>query len=411
MKQKSSGINSYRSKLPVYTEKHTEAAYLLGGIGTGNVSVGSRGEFRDWEIFNCSGKNNMIPYTFFAIRVQDEKGKVDTRILESELQPPFTKSHGFTSEEVAGLPRFKRSEMRGGQPFVTVDLIDDVLPVEVVMEAFTPFIPLNAKDSGLPVFRVCYEVRNPSDSPVNVSVAGSLSNAVGFGLESDDGHLINKTIKIGDLQGVEYTREDLPAESTVNGSMFLGTPDMTATIKPRWLIGGWYDAIHDFWDDFVSDGKLDTESCFDAPGNDLYHQHTAPGSVCLSKSISPGEKHVFVFFVSWYFSYRTGGWENQSCKITDGNCETSDLVKNYYTNHFSGAGEVAAYIYEKEQVLEESSRSFERILWESSLPTVVLDAISANCTVIRSNTCFRLADGTLYGWEGCNDDSGCCPGT
>ncbi len=29
-----------------------EVAFLLGGIGTGNVSIGARGEFRDWEIFN-----------------------------------------------------------------------------------------------------------------------------------------------------------------------------------------------------------------------------------------------------------------------------------------------------------------------------------------------------------------------
>ena len=36
----------------------TEAAFLLGGIGTGNVSVGARGELSDWEIFNSPGKGN-----------------------------------------------------------------------------------------------------------------------------------------------------------------------------------------------------------------------------------------------------------------------------------------------------------------------------------------------------------------
>jgi non-lysosomal glucosylceramidase len=35
-----------------YGPEATQAAFLLGGIGTGNVSVGARGEFRDWEIFN-----------------------------------------------------------------------------------------------------------------------------------------------------------------------------------------------------------------------------------------------------------------------------------------------------------------------------------------------------------------------
>src|SRR3954466_4485959 len=30
----------------------TQVAFPLGGIGTGTVSIGGRGELRDWEIFN-----------------------------------------------------------------------------------------------------------------------------------------------------------------------------------------------------------------------------------------------------------------------------------------------------------------------------------------------------------------------
>jgi hypothetical protein len=39
----------------------TQAAFLLGGIGTGNVSLGSRGDLRDWEIFNRSAKGQKLP--------------------------------------------------------------------------------------------------------------------------------------------------------------------------------------------------------------------------------------------------------------------------------------------------------------------------------------------------------------
>ena len=42
-------------------------AFPLGGIGTGNVSLGARGELRDWEIFNRPGKGVELPYTFFAL--------------------------------------------------------------------------------------------------------------------------------------------------------------------------------------------------------------------------------------------------------------------------------------------------------------------------------------------------------
>ena len=55
------------------------AKFLLGGIGTGNISVGARGELRDWEIFNWPGKGQFVPFSFFAIRTREE-GKVKSGI-------------------------------------------------------------------------------------------------------------------------------------------------------------------------------------------------------------------------------------------------------------------------------------------------------------------------------------------
>ena len=41
----------------VFKRDATEVRFLLGGIGTGNFSVNSRGKFLDWEIFNWPSKN------------------------------------------------------------------------------------------------------------------------------------------------------------------------------------------------------------------------------------------------------------------------------------------------------------------------------------------------------------------
>ena len=35
-----------------FDEKAGALTFPLGGIGTGTVSLGARGNFRDWEIFN-----------------------------------------------------------------------------------------------------------------------------------------------------------------------------------------------------------------------------------------------------------------------------------------------------------------------------------------------------------------------
>src|SRR6266581_66315 len=37
-----------------------EVAFPLGGIGTGTVSLGARGELRDWEIFNRPAKRRIL---------------------------------------------------------------------------------------------------------------------------------------------------------------------------------------------------------------------------------------------------------------------------------------------------------------------------------------------------------------
>ena len=62
----------------VLTPEATAAAFPLGGIGTGNVSVGARGELRDWELANAPNKGNTLPYTFFAIRAPAPLGAGDS---------------------------------------------------------------------------------------------------------------------------------------------------------------------------------------------------------------------------------------------------------------------------------------------------------------------------------------------
>jgi uncharacterized protein (DUF608 family) len=97
------------------------AAFPLGGIGTGNVSIGARGELRDWEIFNRPAKNSRLPNTFFALYAQEEGQAAITRVLEGPVQPPYTLSHGYHPGSGVGLPRMASAAMQGEYPFVSID--------------------------------------------------------------------------------------------------------------------------------------------------------------------------------------------------------------------------------------------------------------------------------------------------
>ena len=155
----------------VFKRDATEVRFLLGGIGTGNFSVNSRGKFLDWEIFNWPSKNTKFPLSFFAIRTENkELEKPISKILESRMVPPYTSSHGYLQAELVNLPRMEDSELICEYPFARVNFKDSELPVKVSMEAYTPFIPLNTDDSSIPCAIIRYSVKNVADCPTKVSL-------------------------------------------------------------------------------------------------------------------------------------------------------------------------------------------------------------------------------------------------
>ena len=393
----------------------SEAAFLLGGIGTGNVSVGSRGELRDWEIFNNPSKGTKLPYSFFAIWMREHGQDPVTRVLEAKLRPPFSKSHGFKSHEVAGLPRFDGSAMRGEYPFVRVDLIDEELPVEVTMEAFTPLIPLHADDSGIPGAVVRYAVTNRSKQPLEVSVAGSLANVAGY-----DGFDLFQNVRLVDevvnelreadgAKGVFMRPASLAPDHLRYGNLAILTRDENVTIKKEWLPAAWTDHIQDFWDDFCDDGRLELESRFDAIAGKLHGaRRLKVASVGSYATLAPGERRAFEFVLAWYFPNRPKGWEGEA---RGGSEQITATIRNYFATRWSDAWDAGAYLLSNLKRLEGATRDFHRALFTTSVPAYVLDAVSANITVLRSNTCFRIEDGSFLGWEGCHDQKGCCSGS
>ncbi len=392
---------------PCYPDTATEAAFCLGGIGTGTISVNSRGELIDWEIQNHPDTGNKAYYSFFSIWTCDGEGKKEVKVLEARRRPPYTQARGYHSGTTAGLPRMRSSVMKAEYPFVTVAFEDDSLPVEVRMEAFTPFIPLDADNSGIPGAVLRYYVKNRSGSPVSAAVAGSLLNQVGFhGYDCFDNLLgysggKNQWQKEEGLNGLFLTNTEIPREDLRWGTMALATREASVTAKPEWLKGYWWDHVQDFWDDFADDGRLEEFSKGARPVESVTDDPKV-GSLAVSKEILPGEEECFEFFLTWCFPNRPAGWEPRA----DGK-----TTRNYYSVRFPEAWSAARYLAQNLEELEGKSRLFTRAFFSSTLPDYVLDAVAANITTIRSNTCFRIEDGTFLAWEGCHEKEGSCEGT
>src|ERR1017187_3738513 len=143
-------------------------AFPLGGIGTGTISLGGRGQLRDWEIFNRPDKGNSPKYCFPAIWVQVEGKKPVARVLEAQIEPPYGGPSGLGSNNVPGLPRLASATFTGPYPFASVPFQDDKLPVSVELEAFNPLVPLDVEASGWPIAVLRYRLRNLGAAPAKV---------------------------------------------------------------------------------------------------------------------------------------------------------------------------------------------------------------------------------------------------
>ncbi|MEO8391782.1 MAG: GH116 family glycosyl-hydrolase [Chloroflexota bacterium] len=401
---------------------HTAVTFPLGGIGTGNVSLGARGELIDWEIFNSPAKGNHLPNTFFTIRLQAPNQPPIQRVLEGPLQPPHNGSHGYHPWQHGGLPRFANSTFCGEYPLATVTLEDPKLPVRVELEAFTPLIPLNPEDSGIPCASLTYTVTNLSDQPLAMTLVGSICNPVGGVLfdpfmniaPSLHGRTKNAARSEGSLHGIYMDVDGIEPGDLDYGSVSLVTTHANVTVKPHWLRSGWWDYLQEFWDDLSSDGLL-TDLGYDTPSPD---GRPDTGSLGLVDTLPPGESRRFQFWITWYFPNRRNTWMTQhqiQNAISQRNStpigESTRIIRNHYATRFADSWEVAEYAIREWQRLDADTRKFHSAFFDSTLPRYVLDAVSANIVPVRSNTCFWLEDGRFYGWEGCFDDDGSCAGT
>ena len=72
--------------LRAYEGRQRRAVSLpLGGIGTGSVGFGGRGQFRDWELENHPAKGAIAAGTFLACRVVGAESAPQAFILEGEM--------------------------------------------------------------------------------------------------------------------------------------------------------------------------------------------------------------------------------------------------------------------------------------------------------------------------------------
>ena len=431
-----------------YDQDHlARIALPLGGIGTGTVSLGGRGDLRDWELMNrpakgfIPGRDTRCPPSF-TLYARSEGGDAVARLLEGPLE--YFEYEGASGSPAAnhGLPRFARCSFDAAYPFGRVHLTDDDVPVDVRLEAFNPLIPCDADRSGLPVALLRYVLTNRTDVAVSAAVCGSIPNFIG--MDGTDGACSENRnrYRAGDgYRGLFMASKGVDREAAQWGTMALATTAETVSYRTAWRQAGWGTPLLDFWDEFSAGGVLTDR---EAGNNDR-----PMASLSARVDLAPGETSSVTFVLAWHFPNRytwtpatkedlTVGGDTETAEeddccddaddccdddsdccdddsdCCDGGkvcCDTGDRIGNYYTTRFEDAWDVVEQVIPDLCSLEADTLRFVEAFSGSDLPEVVKEAALFNLSTLRSQTCFRTPDGRFYGWEGCHDAAGCCLGS
>ncbi len=389
-----------------------EIAFPLGGIGTGTVSLGGRGQLRDWEIFNRPAKGKNLPCTFFALWCRPAGGDPVVRILERRLLPPLAADRGLSPWAVSGLPRLEEATFRGTYPIADIAFSDGVLPLEVGLEAFTPFAPFDDRISGTPAAVFLWRLHNRTPRPVDASLVYSQLNPIGYdGVETLRrgrrhpmfGGNVNRWVGEGALRGMQMSRPGLDRDHPGAGTLAIATTWPEVTFSEHWERSGWFDDIQNFWDDLRADGRLpDLGEGTPSPTGE-----TDVGSLGALVRVEPGARVEIPFVLTWHLPNLVNYWG--PFETLPGQSVVGQRMRNWYTTQWPDAWAVAREVCAQLPELAAATRAFRDELFASTLPEPVLDAVSSQMSILRTTTCLRTEDGRLHGFEGCDDNAGCCP--
>lgn len=360
----------------------------VGGICAGQVYLGGDGQLWNWDIFN--------------VLTTSPGGGGDRYYLNPLTQKQdFVNGFGITVKKGAQLHQrslnsdgFSDIEFDGNYPIGTVTYNDKYIPVEVVLNAFSPFIPTDADNSGLPLTVMEYTVTNKDSVDVEVELAGWIQNMSCFQTASgENGKHINRTLRTDD-----FVRVVLESDSELKDTC-ADWGSMTLTLLGDGFASAKCGEIKGIPTYIVDDKVNEASAEF---GDELI------GGVSGKATLKGGESKTFTFLVSWYFP---------NIHLWDGghDLKNREDLRYFYSSKFGDAAAVADYVVANPQLLDQTK------LWvktwnNSTLPDWFLDRTFLNVSTLATTAAIRVDDlknspeneGRFYASEGVYLGEGTC---
>lgn len=392
-------------------------AFPIGGMGAGMICLDGNGAFSHVSVRNKPDAFN-APFMFAALSVKGyENG---AKILEGPVQSwkLFGSPGAANGSDLYGCPRFEEASFSARFPFGTVHLSDPDMPARVDITGWSPFIPGDADNSGLPVGGLEYTITNTTGQEMDAMFSFHSENFMRVEIPGEwGGNYVGKDSILAMDNGFVLEQSCFPDKPHYKGEFAIFTDEPNAVTDYCWFRGGWFDSRTLLWEN-IKTGHTPANPV--SPG-------ASGASIYVPVQLGPRESRTIKILVAWYVPHSdlrigTGPDDDEvnkiiaAAKCVPGSdcCSpeiTSAFYEPWYSGKFKNVQEIGHYWRTQYKNLKNSTSLFTDAFYNSDLPPEVLEAVASNLTILKSPTVLRQKDGKLWAWEGCHDQSGCCNGS
>ena len=402
-----------RSAPEVYSGWDRQLKYVgmpIGGIGCGQLYLGGDGRLWLWDIFKSNYRREpdhgqrlkfmtLCGHYTDPVAFGEQYNKLNGASVEQGFAVRVRTDAGLTAKTLDhhGFPQVT---FRGEYPVARVAYLGAKLPLKIELEAFSPFIPLNAAGSALPATIMSFRLVNTGTKALEVDLGGWLQNATcPYVTEARLGRRVNAW-------------SSAKGRVTLLASIESQGPQPRTPLEKRHGYGSM--ALSLLEDDLAPWGT----TALSQPDGLFEHVGVAPrgrpqrqtldrpllGALGATVRLKPGESRTLDFAITWYFP------DYQETEAAPGHLSQLrdfEKLRRHYAPRFDSAAAVADYLARNKKRLLGGTRKWNQTWYDSTLPHWFLDRTFVAIDCAATNVLHWFDSGRLYAWEGVD----CYPGT
>ncbi|XP_074583993.1 uncharacterized protein LOC141840012 [Curcuma longa] len=335
----------------------------LGGMGSGSISRGFRGEFKHWQIVPGSCETSPVMANQFSIFVSRGGGNKKYSSVLAPGHHEGLKKNGdlgisswdwnLTGQHSTYHALFPRAwTVYDGEP--DPDL-------KISCRQISPFIPHNYRESSLPTAVFVYTLVNTGQERAKVSLLMTWANSIGGVSHYSGGHINEPFIGEDGVSGVllhhKSAKDNPPVTFAIAACQ---TQNVTVTVLPNFgLAGENYATAKDMWDTMAQDGEFEMENFNAGPGIPSSAGDTLCAAVSASTWVEPQGRRTVVFALAW---------SSPKVKFQKGSTYHRRYTKFYGTSERSAVNLVHDALKNYEWWEEEIEKWQNPILQDEKLP-------------------------------------------